>query len=230
MDLKKQDVAELLAVSMQTIDNFIKLEKIPYYILTGEHRFNRQEIENWMIDTLSSEKEQLPFGEVNRENCPWQQFGLYRAIHRGDVLDGVVANSKYDMIKSTMDRVADKLFLDAEMVTELLMERENLMPTYLNNGVAAPHTREFLLDGLFDAVVVVYPSKPIEWGGLDRSLVHTLFFIFACDDKRHLNLLAKIANFINSKECMEFITNRPNKSKLLNFVKQWEINMSLAIV
>lgn len=222
MDLRKKDVAELLTVSVHTIDHFIQAGKIPFYRLEGEYRFNRQEIENWMMSAFASEKEILPFGEDHGESGPWQQFGLYRAIHKGAVVTHSKEKEKNALIRETMDIVSPKLCLDPEVVTELLLERENLMPTALNYGIAVPHTREFLLDGLFDAVVVVYPEEPIDWGALDQMPVHTLFFLFACDDKRHLNLLAKIAHFTSSQTCLNFIKTRPSKSDLMDFIKQWE--------
>ena len=96
------------------------------------------------------------------------------------------------------------------------------MSTALSHGVAVPHTREFLLTGLFDAVAVVFPKEPLEWGALDGEKVHTLFFVFACDDKRHLNLLAKIAHFSSSEENLHFLRSRPNKALLLEEIKSFE--------
>jgi len=225
MDLRKKDVAELLTVSIQTIDALIDAGKIPTYTIKGEQRFNRSEIENWMMKTLSLEKDTLPFGESEGSYSPWQQFGLYRAIHKGDVLHDLATTNKEEIIAQAMDATSETLSLDPEIVSELLLEREHLMPTALNNGIAIPHTREFLLRGLFDAVVVVYPKTPLDWGALDGAPVHTLFFLFACDDKRHLNLLAKVAHLSSSQEALEFLQTKPSKPLLLDYIKNWEASI-----
>jgi len=230
MDLRKKDVAELLTVSEETIDTLVGRAGLPCYKLGGECRFNRGEIEDWLVQVLKEEKGQLPFGEGQGEQAPWQQFGLYRAIHRGDVFTGIQASSKEELIYTTMDRASDKLTLNAEVVAELFLERENLMPTALNHGIAIPHTREFLLGGLFDAVVVVYPETPIEWGALDNMPVHTLFFLFACDDRRHLNLLAKIAHFISQEERVQFLKSRPSKAEFLAYLKEWEASIKAPVL
>ncbi len=222
MDLKKKDVADLLSVSVQTIDQLISEGALPTYTLNGEKRFNRQEIEEWMLKVLQEQKGSLPFGEAKGEVSPWQQFGLYRAIHKGDVICDLEGKSKEEIINSVMYQTADRLGLDAEAVSDLLLERESLMPTALNNGIAVPHTRELLLGGLFDAVVVVFLKTPIDWGALDNEPVHTLFFLFACDDKRHLNLLAKIAHFVSSGSAKKGISERQNKIDLLENIKSWE--------
>lgn len=222
MDLKKKDVAELLTVSLDTIDRLIIAGKIPYYTLAGEHRFSRPEIENWMMETLSLQKDRLPFGEGSGDVAPWQQFGLYRAIHKGDVLVDMASQDKEEIIRSTMRVVADKLSLDDDMVSEMLLDREKLMPTALTHGIGIPHTREFLLGGLFDAVIVVYLQNPIDWGAFDGEKVHTLFFVFACDDKRHLNLLAKIAHLCSREEEILALRQQPSKEVLLDHIKEWE--------
>jgi PTS system nitrogen regulatory IIA component len=225
MDLRKKDVAELLTVSIDTIDTLVEKGRLPCYKLGGEYRFNRSEIEDWMVKYLTIEKDQLPFGEGSSDKAPLQQFSLYRAIHKGDVIENLKSSNKEEIIYLTIDSLSEKLMFNTEAVAELFMERENLMPTSLGKGVAVPHTREFLINGLFDAVVVVYPEEEADWGGLDGSSIHTLFFLFACDDRRHLNLLAKIAHFISKEEHIEFLKTKPKKEVLLQFIKEWEASI-----
>src|SRR5688572_8586383 len=122
-----------------------------------------------------------------------KQFSLYRAIHKGGVFAQIPGHDKEEIIRNSMSQIAGDLNLDAEVLFELLWDRENMQPTALNNGIGIPHTRDFLLKGSQDVVAVVFPQNSIEYGALDGKPVHTLFFLFACDDKRHLHLLAKIA-------------------------------------
>jgi PTS system nitrogen regulatory IIA component len=96
------------------------------------------------------------------------------------------------------------------------------MPTALSNGIGVPHTRDFLLQESYDVIVVVFPEKPIEYGALDGEPVHTLFFLFACDDKRHLHLLAKLAHLSSKAENLAFLKGHPNKASLLEYIKNWE--------
>jgi PTS system nitrogen regulatory IIA component len=226
MDLKLKDVAQLLDVSEETVRRWISASKIPYYRLNQQYRFSRSEIENWVL-SCKQEGEFSPFDpeEEGERSLGSHQFGLFRAIHKGGVYSGISGDTKEEVICAAMQKIAADLHLDAEVITELLLDREKLMPTALSNGVAVPHTRDFLLQESFDVVSVVFPKKPIEYGALDGKPVHTLFFLFACDDKRHLHLLAKLAHLSSKPDNLAFLKRHPSKAQLLDAIKEWESNL-----
>ncbi|MCI0381793.1 MAG: PTS sugar transporter subunit IIA [Chlamydiae bacterium] len=236
MDLKIRDVAELLDVSETTIRRWIVQRKIPVYRLNHQYRFSRIEIENWMMKCKlknSLGQESLLFAErgislnksIENEPSPkggLKQFSLYRAIHHGGVYREAKGTSKEEIIREVMKMVAEKLNLDGEVLTDLLLDRERMMPTALNHGIAVPHARDFLLELPFDVVAVAYPKEPIEYGALDKQKVHTLFFLFATNDKNHLHLLAKIAHLGTSQAALDFLKTKPEKTELLDYIRNWE--------
>lgn len=227
MDLKLKDVAELLNVSETTIRRWVGDGKIPYYRLNQQFRFSRNEIESWVLSCKQG-GDFSPFNkeeedeEPAKERLGTQQFGLYRAVHKGGVYNNVPGDTKEEVIRSAMKLIAQDIGLDADVITDLLLDRERLMPTALSNGVGVPHTRDFLLQESYDVVVVVFPEKPIQYGALDNLPVHTLFFLFACDDKRHLHLLAKLAHLSSKPENLELLRKLPTKAQLLEAIKNWE--------
>lgn len=233
MDLKIKDVADLLNVSETTIRRLLSDGKIPSYRINQQHRFNREEIEDWVMNfKRGKDNEASPFNEAEKLDTPAEksslskggskQFSLYRAIHKGDVVHNIPGNTKEEVIRNTMKSIAKKLNLDEETLTELLLDRESLQPTALNNGVGIPHTRDFLLKNHHDLVVVATPQHPIEYGALDGKPVHTLFFLFACEDKNHLHLLAKIAHLSSLSETQSLLQKKPKKDAFLEYIKDWE--------
>jgi len=221
MDLNIKDVAELIQVSETTIREWLSEGNIPGYCINGQYRFSRQEIETWvMANQKEVDETQSPKGNL--------RFSLYRAVNHGGVFFDVEGESKEEVICNAAELLADKLNLDAQVLSELLLDREKLMPTSLNHGLAMPHARDFLLDGHQDVVAVVFPKKPIEYGALDGQPVHTLFFLFAADDRHHLNLLAKIAHLSSQSDARETLQQRPSGKELLGFIKTWEGQVPLA--
>ncbi len=238
MDLKIKDVAELLNVSETTIRRWLSDGKIPGYKINHQYRFSGIEIENWMMScklkpqeneapSFMNEKQIYPPLEEEEEHKNstrkgMQHFCLYRALHQGDVLSSISGQTKEDLIRGTTKAIAQKLAVDAEVLSELLIDREQMMPTALNNGIAVPHTRDFLRKGPLDMVFIVYPQEPIEYGALDGKPVHTLFFLFASNDKGHLQLLAKLAHLASNPTALSFLKTKPPKKELLDFVRNWE--------
>ena len=234
MDLKVKDVAELLSVSEKTIRRWLVAGKIPAYRLNHQYRFSRSEIENWMMGFKQHAMQEglLRFGEDQQMTLTLpkggpQQFCLYRAIHHGGVLLDPEGESKEEVIRSAMKTVAPRLGLDADVLSELFLDREKMMPTALGHGIGVPHARDFLLQGPSDAVVVVLPKKPLDYGALDGKPVHTLFLLFSTNDKRHLHLLAKIAHLSSNQEALSLLRSRPSEKVLLDFIRHWEAPMAM---
>lgn len=225
MDLKIKDVAELLNVSESTIHRWLKDGRIPAYKINQQYHFSRAEIEDWVIRHGQGMSDNQDDKEDPNSFLGNKQFSLYRALHKGTYLNKVKGNTKEEIIRTSMKKVADSMNLDSEVVTDLLLEREKLQPTSLNNGIGIPHTRDLLLNTHFDIVHVVYSEQPIPYGALDGKPVHTFLFLFACDDKRHLHLLAKIAHLCSNQNAIEFLKSKPDRNSLLNYVKDWEAKM-----
>jgi PTS system nitrogen regulatory IIA component len=236
MDLKIKDVAELLNVSETTVRRWLKDGKIPAYQLNHQYRFSRGEIEDWMMKcklklgkdgfSLFEEKQIYPplddEEQQNKRNGT-QQYGLYRAMYKGGVVSNVPAQTKQELIKMVMQQVAPRLGLDADVCAELLLDREALMPTALNSGLAVPHPRDIVLEiPGSDSIVTVFPEKPIDYGALDEQPVHTLFFLFSASDKTHLHLLSKLAHLGSQPQALEFLASKPNQETLLAYIKDWE--------
>lgn len=226
MDLKIKDVAELLSISETTVRRWIADGKIPAYRLNRQYRFNRQEIEDWVmrqkLDTLEDSKSEAKQEIASSGNM---QFSFYRALYRGEVLPVTSLHSKEEIIRMAMKHMAKRYDLDAEVLTDLFLDRERLMPTSLGHGIGVPHTRDFLINTHFDVIVVVYPEKPIEYGALDAEPVHTLFFLFASEDKHHLHLLSKLAHLCSNEKSRALLRTQPGKERLLDYVKHWESSL-----
>lgn len=219
MDLKIKDVAQLLNVSESTIRQWVHNKQIPSYLMGKDYRFSRSEIEKWVMSH--------PFHPTpSPSGSGIQPFSLFRAIHKGLVLHDVPGKTKEDVIRTAMSLMASDLNLDPEIMTDLLLDRESLMPTSLNNGVGVPHTRDTLLNAPHDAIAVVFPENPLDYGALDGKPVDILFFLFACEDKRHLHLLAKIAHLSSHSKTLSFLRQKPTKEKLMTFIKDWESSLT----
>lgn len=219
MDLEVKDVAALLSVSEETVEKWVTRDEIPSYRMQEKIRFSRVEIENWMLRRQQAGKSL--FEEEDVQSGGRKQFALYRSLNRGGVLSHILGKTKQEVIRSSLRAIAPTAGFDAESMGELFLEREELMPTALGNGVAVPHTRDFLIEPT-DLITIVYPETPLDYGSLDGEKVHTLFFLFAASDKMHLYLLSKISYFVVNPEALALLKRKASREELLPFIKQWE--------
>jgi len=211
MDLAVKEVSELLNVSEEQLLEWIDEGKIPAYSIQNQYRFSRTEIEEWLLEHPRATKK----GDK-------QEYNLFRAINKGDVLNDLSGSDKETVIRTVMHTMAPRLDLDPEVLAEMVIEREQLMSTGVGLGFAIPHVRDFHLPNQVDVVTVVFLKQPIAYGALDDEPVHTLFFLLASDDKRHLRLLAKVAHLIGTEKLREELKKRPGKRELLELVRTWE--------
>ena len=216
MDLEVEEVSKLLNVPQEILIQWIEEGKIPGYNIQDRYRLNREEVEEWVLKQKSLD---------HTSNAGSERFALFRALNKGNVFLDIKEDTKQGVISETMKRLAPSLKLDSEVLTDLFMEREQLMSTSLGSGFALPHARDLLLYGRSDVIAVVLLQKPIAYEALDGLPVHTLFFLLASNNKRHLSLLSKIAHLINTPSMREKLSQRPSKSELLEIIKVWEENL-----
>lgn len=222
MDMKVKDVAELLRIPEETVKQWLSEDKIPGYYLGEEVYFSRIEIENWLIHagqgSLSKNEPESKAEYIGG----MEQFCFYRALNSGDLYINFEGD-KDKIFELVSQKVAPKLGLDAAVITDLLKDREKLLPTVLRKGIAVPHPQECLENLNSDYIFVVSLHDPIDYGSLDEEKVHTLFFLFSKSDRRHLQLLSKLADFVSISKNINFLQSQTlSKSTLLHYVREWE--------
>lgn len=220
MDLKLSELAALLDISEETIQLWLKEGRLPCYRMQDEYRFNREEIEDWLLHHRLAMNEVSHHKETDKG--PSLRYSLYKAIHKGGIICNVSLKTKEEVLRYGATYIAERFHLDAHVLFEMLCAREHLMSTGIGDGIALPHAKDFLLRAHYDIVVPMFLPERVPFDALDGKPVNILFFLFASKDKAHLNLVNKIVNLGMSLEARSFLQSCPNKDQLLEFIKSWE--------
>ncbi|MDB6081446.1 MAG: nitrogen regulatory protein, partial [Chlamydiia bacterium] len=120
MDLEVKEVSELLNVPIETLLEWIDQGKIPAYSIQNHFRFNREEIEEWLLENPQAARK-----------AEKHSYNLLRALNKGDVICDIHEEIKEAVISAACQKIASKLNIDPEALTEIIMEREQLTPTAL---------------------------------------------------------------------------------------------------
>ena len=143
-----------------------------------------------------------------------ERFDTGRGVHvRCAMLTSLFAPDavRLDLAGTTQDEVLAELVAllaldppDALMLQRLLKRRESLGSTGVGRGVAIPHTRCALVDGLR----LAFGRLPagIAWSAIDNRPVHFFFLIVAPPleiSNEYLPVLGRIAQFVKEPDVPE---------------------------
>lgn len=109
--------------------------------------------------------------------------------------------------------------LTSEEPMQLIMEREQLMPTGMGHGIAIPHCRLLALD---HAVVVFgRHSDGVVFGGIDNEPCKLIVLLLsgAGDPSEHIKLLSAIAGILGEEEVREALLKAPDSDSFIQIIK-----------
>lgn len=220
MDLKIKDIVNLLQVNEKTVYRWIKEKKIPCYKINYQYRFNKSEINEWIL----SNKIELSTSLLNLNA---NHYELGSLIERGGIISGVEGENVREVLKNAVEKISTPSDLSKDEILSALLSREELMPTAIGKGLAIPHPRNPIVTYPGNASVsICYLQKPVDFGALDREPVHSMFLMLTSSPKMHLETLSKVSQLCQSEFFLAMLKERSPKEHILEFVrlkdKEWQ--------
>jgi PTS system nitrogen regulatory IIA component len=190
---------------------------IPGRRVAGEWRFNRMEITQWLETELRDLDDQglARVEQAQQSNDLNPRSPISQLLSPETVQVPLDAGTKPSTLKSLV-QVAGRTWqiLEPAAVLEAVKQRETVMSTGFDNGVAIPHPRNPLPDALSDSVVAFGRTvSGIPFGAPRRALTDMFFLVLARDSQTHLQILARIGrlmqlpNFVNTLRSAETSAN-----------------------
>ena len=178
-----EEVAKYLRVSDRTVYDWAQKGEIPAGKIGTVWRFKKSEIEHWVNERLSTDKNKISEDEIQIRN-----------ILSPDRVVFINQRSKHDALIQLSEVLASAPQIKNKTeLTEQILKREELMSTAIGRGIAIPHVRLLSVTDLVMAVGVC--RKPIEdFEPIDDQPVSLLFMIAAAYNQ-HSYYLKTISNF-----------------------------------
>ena len=119
-----------------------------------------------------------------------------------DVMVGLRANSKENLIRELARRAAAATGVDAAAIANALLSRERLGSTGLGKGFALPHARIAGLTRFFGAFARL--ARPIDYQAIDDAPVDLVFLLLipAGAETEHVAALAAISRRLRNTEVL----------------------------
>ena len=135
------------------------------------------------------------------------------------IVDTVIDLSLHDkraLLHDLAQRAAVMLNVDADIVFNALLKREELGSTGVGNGVAIPHVRLEQVRNPFG--IMVRLKDPINFDSIDGQPVDLVCLLLLSkeNESAQLNALAGIARRLRRPELLEELRRAPNRVVLYN--------------
>jgi PTS system nitrogen regulatory IIA component len=145
-------------------------------------------------------------------------------IERGGVFYNIGGTSVQEVLSNVVEVVALPPGLSKDQLKKAIIEREELMPTAVGNGIALPHPRSPLLsDTKEQFITIAFLQKAIDWKALDGRPVQTLILIVSATPKSHLWTLSRISFLCQQESFRSLLEQRASKEELISAIRTAEV-------
>jgi nitrogen PTS system EIIA component len=224
MELKIKDVAQLISVSEKTIYRWIVENKIPAYRVNHQYRFNKDEINNWILNNKLNSLKNRPEADV-----PGSRSCILDLFKRGGIYYKIEGETVEAVLKNSIEVIAIPQYLTRSQIFDAIADREKLMSTAIGNGIAIPHPRESVVTNPGDqSISLCFLNSKIDYSSLDGEGVNILFFILSSNPKNHLEILYKIIFLCQKKEFVALLERQAFRNEILQYIEEQEKEWSIS--
>jgi len=191
MHLKTADVAKALNVDEKTVMRWIRKDRLPAEMVSGDYQINRVDLLEWATEHGLKVDPSI-YRLLDEENIPLPL--LSEAIEAGGIHCNVAGSDVQTVLQNVVDLLKLPPELDPEFILQVLLAREAMGTTAIGDGIAIPHVRNPLLLQLpVPQISLCFLSRPVDFGAIDGKPVQILFTITSPTVRTHLHLLSKLA-------------------------------------
>jgi len=212
MNISVKDAAVLLSVSEKTIYRWIKQEILPAYKVHENYRFNRAELLEW----ATSQRKGVAVKAFSEPESEDEELPtLYQALEAGGVFYRIEGNSREEALSAAVIHLRLPEEADRHYLEQMLITREKLASTAINNGIAIPHPRSpGLINVLRPTVTLCFLEQPVDFKALDGQLVSILLPIISPSLRTHLHLLSRVAFVLRDPEFVQVLNSEASREKI----------------
>jgi PTS system nitrogen regulatory IIA component len=184
---------------------------IPGRRIGGEWRFNEIEVTHWLEQDLRGLDDQgLAQLEQSQQSSELNELSPIEALLQVETCEVPLDAGTRPAVLQALLEVAGRTWhvWDPASVLKAVKEREDVMSTAFENGVAIPHPRNPLPEALGQSVIAFGRTlSGIPFGAPRRQLTDLFFLVLARDAATHLQILARLGRILNRSGFVDQLRN-----------------------
>lgn len=225
-----RELAEYLNVNERTVLKLAAEGALPAVRVGNQWRFRKAMIDAWLDDqTLGISRRYVAPDSVTPTGA--MQFDLASCCSPEHILPALRGGTKPKVIEELAGHAAQLgLVSDKQWFTGALIERENIMPTAIGNGVAFLHSLRRHPDKVLRPFMVLGRSpRGVEFDALDGRLTHLFFVLGLRYDELHLPWLTKLAQMLVRSDAVKKLLTAPDATGIYEVLAAAERDLHEAI-
>ncbi len=221
-----EELSRQLGRDLREIEKLVNRGRIPGHKRGGVWTFQATEVTQWLEQEMRTfsdpELSAIESSQASPELNPEIPVTSLMKLETVQVpLDGRTRRS----ILEGLVEVAGRTYQIWEPATVLkaVLEREELMSTAFDSGVAIPHPRQTLADAIGDSVVAFgRTTSPIPFGAANNSLTDMFFLVICRDARTHLHVLARLGRMLQQPGFIDQLREAPDSQSAYQVICETE--------
>lgn len=201
------ELTQRLGRDRRQIEKLVNRGVIPGRRIGGEWRFNEIEVTHWLEQELRGfDDVGLAQLEQSQQSSELSQKSPIAALLSVETCEVPLDAGTRPAVLQALIEVAGRTWhvWDPASILKAVKEREDVMSTGFENGVAIPHPRNPLPDALGQSVIAFGRTlSGIPFGAPGRALTDLFFLVLARDAATHLQILARLGRILQREGIVE---------------------------
>ncbi|MBL8814188.1 MAG: PTS sugar transporter subunit IIA [Planctomycetaceae bacterium] len=194
------ELVQLLGRDRRQVEKLVQRGVIPGRRIGGEWRFNDIEITHWLEQDLRAlDDEGLAQLEQSQRSTELESLSPIQVLLSPETCEVPLDAGTKPAVLQALVELAGRTWhvWDPAAILKAVKDREDVMSTAFENGVAIPHPRNPLPDALGQSVIAFgRTSSGIPFGAPRRVLTDLFFLVLARDAATHLQILARLGRIL----------------------------------
>ena len=201
------ELARQLGRDRREIEKLANRGRLPGRKVGGEWQFHPTEITHWLEQKMReyTETELAVVEESQLSTEADADVPVTSLLSLKTVEVPLQARTKRSVLESLVE-VAGRSWQiwEPAAVLQAVQEREEVLSTSFENGVAIPHPRNPLPDVLGESVIAFGRTlSGIPFGGPKRGMTDIFFLVLCRDSRTHLKVLARLGRMLQVPDFLE---------------------------
>jgi PTS system nitrogen regulatory IIA component len=197
--LSLDELADQLGRDRREIEKLVQRGRIPGHRVEGNWRFHPAEVRHWLEQEIRGyNSDELAAVEVSQRFEPESAAPIAGLLTRETVQVPLEARTKRSVLEALLE-VAGRTWQvwEPAVVLDAVCERESVLSTGFDSGVAIPHPRNPLPQALGTSLVAYGRTfSGIPFGAPGRTLTDVFFLVLCRDSRTHLTALARLGRLL----------------------------------